>query len=185
MSSCYSCKFNKATIEKLGNSLTAEGIAYLQEEVAKKWDDCLNGELGLPFLVCIDADKLVCKCSYLTIGTFLKNVSCVNFEFDPKTDMDQITKLEKAPIGVWIKASDVTKYDFSCIDNADVLLRIPCGDYGYGCEEKRLNVTMNYKNYTVGFLCRNHVFISANAEENIPLKSCEYDIMVIKLDTNK
>ena len=185
MSSCYSCKFNKATVKKLGKSFDVNGIVYLEDEVAKKWDECLNGELGLPFLVCVDTTKLLNKCLCHEVREFLEGVSCVNFEFDPKEDMEQVYLKDKAPIGVWIKASDVTKYDFSCIDNADVLLRIPCGDYGYGCEEKRLNVTMNYKNYTVGFLCRNHVYISANEEENIPLDSCDYDIMVIKLDTNK
>lgn len=183
MSSCYSCKFNKATVKKLSKSFTVNGIVYLEDEVAKKWDECLNGELGLPLLVCVDTTKLLNNCHCPEVGEFLEGVSCVNFEFDPKEDMEQVYLKEKAPIGVWVKASDVTKYDFSCIDNADVLIR-RTNDY-YGCEEKRLNVTMDYTSYTVGFLYDGNVCISANAEENIPLNSCDYDIMVIKLDTNK
>ena len=180
--SSYSCNFNKATIEKLNNSFTDEGVVYLQEEVSKKWDDCLNGELGLPFLVCIDTTNLVGKCRYLTIDSFLRNLSCVNFEFDPKKDMEHI-KLDEAPIGVWIKASEVSHYDFSYLNGVDVLLR-KHDDY-YGCEEKRLNVTMDYTNYIIGFLYNGNVCISSSDEDNIPLDSCDYDIMVIKLDTNK
>lgn len=183
--SSYSCNFNNATVKKLGKSFTVEGIVYLQDEVTKKWDECLNGELGLPFLVCVDTTKLLNKCHCTEVGEFLEDVSCVNFEFDPKKDMECL-KLEKAPIGVWIKASDVSNYDFSDIKCADVLLRKP-NDY-YGCEEKRLNVTMDYTSYAVGFINDDHVYVNyedKDVDNSISLDSCDYDIMVIKLDTNK
>lgn len=183
MSSCYSCKFNKDTVKKLGKYFDVNGIVYLEDEVAKKWDECLNGELGLPFLVCVDTTKLLNKCLCPEVGEFLEGVSCVNFEFDPKKDMEQVYLKEKAPIGVWIKASDVANYDFSDLNRADVLLRKP-HDY-YGSDEKRLNVTMDYTRYAVGFLYEDDICISANDEDNTPLDSCDYDIMVIKLDTNK
>ena len=183
MSSCYSCKFNEATVKKLGKSFDVNGIVYLEEEVAKKWDECLNGELGLPFLVCVDTTKLLNKCLCPEVGEFLEGVSCVNFEFDPKKDMEQVYLKDKAPIGVWIKASDIANYVFSDLICADVLLR---RTRDYDCGEKRLNVTKDYTKYSLGYIGNGCIHVRYEVDEdNIPLDSCDYDIMVIKLDTNK
>lgn len=179
----YSSNFNKETVKKLSLHFAPGGIVLIQEEVSKNWDECLNGEVCLPRMVCIKSSTLAIWCTDPDVAKFLNSVTHVNFEFKPQYDMEQIPKLEKAPIGVWIKASDVANYDFSDLNCADVLLRKP-HDY-YGSDEKRLNVTMDYTRYTVGFLYEDAICISANDEENIPLDSCDYDIMVIKLDTNK
>ena len=178
----YSSNFNKETVNKLNKHFTHEGIAIIQEEVSKKWDECLNGEVCLPRIVCIKASELEVNCISPEIKEFLNSVTHVNFEFKPQEDMERIA-LEEAPIGVWIKASDIKNYKFSHLNCADVLLRKPRDHYG--SDEKRLNVSMNYRDYTVGFIYDGDVCISASDEDNLKLKSCGYDIMVIKLDTNE
>lgn len=178
----YSCKFNKATIEKLNNIFTPEGVTYLQEEVTKNWDDFLNGEGGIKFQVLIDTPNLFGKCQHSTVESLLKNLSCVNFEFEPKTDMEEI-KSTKAPIGVWIKSHEISKYDFSYLDGSDVLIRNH--DVHYWGEEDYLNVTSSYTSYKIGFIHDGNVFFSSSKYDSIPLEASDYDIMVIKLDTDK
>lgn len=85
----YSCKFNKATIEKLNNIFTPEGVAYLQEEVSKNWDDCLNGEDGIKFQVSIYIPNLFGKWQDIRAESLLEDVSFINLGFDPKKDMEQ------------------------------------------------------------------------------------------------
>ena len=184
MSSYYSCKFNQKIVKKLSKFLTVDGVAYIEEECLKEWSEHLNGELGHTLLVSVDATKLLNTCHSPEVSELLGNVPCINFEFDPKKDMEQTHLKEKAPIGVWIKSSDIPNYDFNYLEGVDVLLRRPKTHYWY--KEKRLNVTMDFALYTVGFLDSDgNIWISANDEDNIPLDSCDCDIMVIKLDTNK